>query len=128
MRLIKIDPQTKTIEPINMAGGLDAFREVIGCRFIDVCARQNNLDALVVDDESLDLDPQPAAFKFNGFGPVHGIAIVSGADEEGETKEPTMTLDEVRQAVTWLGEIHTEPFIDVICFADFTGVKSTLIL
>ena len=127
MRLIKIDPQTRSVEPIELDGGLDSFRLAIGCRLIDVCARQDNFDALTVDDDALYLDPQPAAFKFNGFGPIHGIAIVSGVDEEGDTQEPVMTVEEVQAAINWLGDIHTEPFIGVVSFAVFSEGNASFV-
>ncbi len=63
MRLIKIDPSTKTVEYIDNDGHLDALLAVIGCRMIDICAHQANGDALTVDDEALFLEPQPAAFR-----------------------------------------------------------------
>jgi hypothetical protein len=115
MKLIKIDPQTKTVEAIETPGGLQDMYRLIGCRFIDVCARQDNGDCLTVDDESLDLEPQPPAFIFGDFDqPIHGIAILSGTNDEGETTEPIMSLEEAIQSVQWLGEIHTQPFLMVI--------------
>ena len=127
MRLIKIDPQTRTIEFVDLDGKLDSFRQAIGCNFIDVCARQGNLDALTVDDDALELDPQPPAFRFNSFGPVHGIAILSGVDEEGDTQEPAMTREEVEEAVTWLGDIHTKPGLVWIGFTDVSDKNLTIV-
>lgn len=111
MNLIKIDPQTRTVERIDNAGTLNALREVIGCRMIDVCARQDNGDSLTVDDEALFAEPQPAAFTFGDFGPIHGIAILTGVDSEGGTDEPWMGLNEAESMVGWLGEVHTAPYL-----------------
>ena len=116
MRLIQIDPSTKTVAYIENEGNLNALLKAIDCRYIDVCARQPNGDALTVDDEALFLEPQPAAFTFNGFGPIHGIGILTGTDEEGETTPPTMTLDEATAQVEWLGEIYTKPFLAFIAW------------
>ena len=113
MRLIKIDPKHRTVETVDSNGTLGALRQLIDCRVIDVCARQANGDALTVDDEALFLEPQPAAFNFDGFGPIHGIAVVTGCDEEGETVEPTMTVEGVTERIEWLGEIHTTPALTV---------------
>lgn len=110
MKLIKIDPQNRTVEVIDSVGTLNALCILIDCRLIDVCARQDNGDALVVDDESLYLEPQPDAFRYKDYPyPIHGTAILTGSDEEGETVEPATTLAEVIQNVTWLGSIHTRP-------------------
>jgi hypothetical protein len=114
MRLIKINPETRTVEHFDSKGDLNAMREAIGCQWIDVCARQDNGDALTVDDEALLHDEQPVAFHFNGFGPIHGIAILSGTDEEGETIAPAMSLEEATQKVEWAGHIHTEPALFIM--------------
>lgn len=114
MNLIKIDPQTKTVEVIESTGSLKDMYQHIDCRMIDVCARQDNGDCLTVDDEALYLEPQPAAFSFDGFGPIHGIAILSGTDEEGETQNPEMTLNEAIEKVSWLGEVYTHPMLYVL--------------
>lgn len=116
MRLIKIDPQARTVEAIESNGTLGDLYRLIECRLIDVCARQDNGDSLTVDDESLDLDPQPAAFTFNGSGPIHGIALLTGTDEEGRTAEPITSLEEAIEHISWLGAIHTRPFISVMSF------------
>ncbi|MFD1140821.1 hypothetical protein ACFQ4C_06865 [Larkinella insperata] len=114
MNLIKIDPSAQTVEIINTPGDLKDFYQIIGCRMIDVCARQNNGDALTVDDEALYLEPQPDAFSFAGYGPIHGIAVLSGCDGEGETAEPRMSLEEARKVVNWLGAAYTAPYLNII--------------
>lgn len=116
MNLIKIDPQTRTVERIESTGTLEDMYRLIDCRFIDVCARQDNGDSLTVDDESLDLEPQPEAFSYNGFGPIHGIALLTGIDDEGGTAKPVTSVEEATSQITWLGAIHTQPFIHVFSF------------
>ncbi len=116
MDLIKIDPQTRTVERIDNEGTLDALRAVIGCRMIDVCARQDSGDSLTVDDEALYQEPQPAAFTFGNSNPIHGIAILTGVDDEGGTDVPWMTLKEAESMVQWLGEINTAPYLHVFAF------------
>ena len=116
MKLIKIDPETCTVKTVESTGSLQDMYRIIGCQLIDVCARQDNGDSLTVDDDALSLEPQPPAFAFNGFGPIHGIALLTGTDEEGGTDEPTMTVEEVTEHIVWLGAIHTKPFLAVFSF------------
>ena len=78
MRLIKIDPTAQTVEAVETNGQLQDLYQLIGCRTIDVCARQPNGDALTVDDEALLDEPQPPAFVFNGYGPIHGRGPADG--------------------------------------------------
>lgn len=117
MRLIKIDPRAQTVEAVETNGELHDLYRLIGCRTIDVCGYQPNGDALTVDDEALFTEPQPPAFSFNGYGPIHGVALLTGCDEECETIEPTLSVSATEDAVTWLGEIHTEPFFAFITLA-----------
>ena len=107
MNLIKIDPQTKTVSTVESTGTLQDMYRLIDCQFIDVCARQNNGDSLTVDDDALSLDPQPPAFSFNGFGPIHGVALLTGTDAEGDCIEPSMSIAQAQKLISWLGEIYT---------------------
>jgi hypothetical protein len=118
MRLLKIDPQAQTVEAVETTGTLHDMYRLIDCRMIDVCARQDNGDSLTVDDEALYVEPQPAAFSFNGYGPVHGVALLTGTDEEGGTEEPAMTLEEAIGCITWLGDIYTRPTLTVVPLYD----------
>lgn len=123
MRLIKIDPQSRTVEHIETPGTLQDLYEILDCRMIDVCARQDNGDALVIDDEALFLEPQPDAFSYNGYGRIHGVALLTGNDEEGETCEPTATIAQVTRNIQWLGQAHTIPFLTVISLPSFRSAS-----
>jgi hypothetical protein len=116
MRLIKVDPQNQTLEYVESTGTLDDMYRLLNCRMIDVCARQRNGDALTVDDEALFLEPQPAAFSYNGFGRIHGVALLTGCDDEGQTVEPLTTLEEAHQHITWHGDVYTKPTLILIGF------------
>lgn len=111
MNFIKIDPQTRTVSIVESDGSNESFCRLIGAQFLDVCARQDNHDALLMDDDALNSDPQPQAFEFDGFGPLHGIAIVTGCNWDGKTTEPAYTVEQIAERVTWLGGIHTKPVL-----------------
>lgn len=119
MRLIKIDPQNRTVEHIETPATLQDMYEILDCRLIDVCAHQDNGDALTIDDEALFLEPQPAAFSYNGYGRIHGVALLTGCDEEGKTIQPTATIEEATRSTQWLGDVYTEPFLNVFSFPSF---------
>ncbi len=118
MQLIKIDPHAQTVEVLECNGSLFALREEIGCRMIDVCARQDNGDSLTVDDESLFMEPQPPAFSYNRFGPIHGVGLLTGTDDEGACAQPLTTLETARSLVSWMGEIYTAPSLTVVPLYD----------
>jgi hypothetical protein len=119
MKLIKIDPKAKTVEAIETSGTLEDMCRIIDCRLIDVCARQDNGDALTVDDEALYVEPQPAAFFFKGYGPIHGVALLTGCDDEGETDEPLTTVEQATRQIEWVGEVHTRPVLFFVGFNSF---------
>lgn len=116
IKAISIDPTKRTIEEIEIeAGSLSALYKHIDCRTIDFVCRMPNGDALIVDDEALLSEPQPPAFKFAYFNyPIHGIALVVGSTNSGRTIAPKLTLQNVRNLVKFLGDIHTEPEINVL--------------
>ena len=113
MNFIKIDPQARTVTSVESDASNESFCQLIGCQFLDVCARQDNDDALLIDDDALSLDPQPPAFSFNGFSPIHGVAIVAGCDEDGKTTEPVYTVEQVLRQIKWLGSVYSKPMIFV---------------
>jgi len=115
IKLISIDPTEQTIEEVEIqANSLQALYKHIGCHTIDFVCRTAKGDALIVDDEALLHEPQPPAFKF-GWYPhrIHGIALVAGSDDKGGTIEPKLTLQQVRNLVKFLGNVHTEPIMKV---------------
>lgn len=116
IKAISIDPTTKTIEEVEIeANNLVALYKHIGCRTIDFVCRMPNGDALIVDDEALLSEPQPPAFKFAYFlHRIHGKALVVGSNKNGRTIGPKLTIQNVRNLTKFLGEVRTEPFIDVI--------------
>ncbi len=116
MRLIKIDPQNQNVELVETAGTLKDMYQLLNCRLIDVCARQDNGDSLTVDDEALYVEPQPSAFLFGKYGPIHGVSLLTGTDERGGTTEPSMTVEQVIKNITWLGEVHTTPTLQLLTF------------
>lgn len=115
IKLITIDPTNRTIEEVEInANSLHALYQHIGCHTIDFVCRTAQGDALIVDDEALLHEVQPPAFTF-GYYPyrIHGIALVAGSDGRGNTIEPKLTLQQVRNLVKFLGNIRTEPIIHV---------------
>lgn len=116
--VISIDPTRRVVEEINLnANSLRALYDHIGCQCIDIVCRQPNGDALTVDDEALLMEPQPPAFQFGGYyGRIHGIAIVTGCDDEGNTIAPASTVEEIRQKVRFIGDVYTKPFLTVVSF------------
>lgn len=114
-KVISIDPTRQVVEEVDInINSLSALYAHIGCRTIDFVCRQSTGDALIVDDEALLTEPQPPAFRFGNYWyRIHGIAIVAGCDEEGNSIAPIMTIEEVRSRVRFIGNAHTEPFMRV---------------
>lgn len=93
MRLIKVDPKNQTVKAIESPGTLEDLYRILDCQPIDVYDWQDKGDSLTVDDDSLSLNPQPSAFSFNDSSHIHGVALLTGTDEEGSCAEPTMSVE-----------------------------------
>ncbi|WP_018619753.1 DUF3846 domain-containing protein [Spirosoma luteum] len=116
MKLLKIDPNTRTVEAVESSGKLADLCQLLDCRLIDACARQDNGDALIIDDEGLYRHPQPAAFSYRGVRHIHGVALLTGCDEEGETTEPKTSIEEAIRHIEWQGNYRSLPRIHVMVF------------
>ncbi|MGM9508824.1 DUF3846 domain-containing protein [Larkinella sp. GY13] len=116
--VIKIDVYTESVYAIEInANSLKDLYKAVGCQTIDFVARQQNGDALCVDDEALLEEAKAPCFRFMGYPSIIcGNALVIGSDSEGGSTTPRTTLEEVRQRVRFLGFRDVQPAIVVISF------------
>tara|TARA_S200002703_G_C3718392_1_gene220682 strand:- start:138 stop:482 length:345 start_codon:yes stop_codon:yes gene_type:complete len=101
MKAILIDPVTNTVSEVE-SGDFRKIQKLLDCKTFTAVYGEGS-DVLYVDDEGL-LVHKNQAFRLTGFHPhpLMGRGLVVGTDfETGEDREPTMTVDEVRDNVTW---------------------------
>lgn len=110
MEAILIDPHTETVSVVDYNGDYRQIYDLIGdgCRtFTTVNIRGTN-DAIFLDDEGLLRDEPTPMFLFAGYQqPLFGRGVVIGADDFGEAKAPTVTLQQIKDSISFLGYSHS---------------------
>ena len=102
MKAFKIDVVTKEIIEIDCPKGIQSIYEVLQCdTFACVFpALMPDGFTLYVDDEGLYRKPPLGAFSIKGFAQVlSGHGFVVGTDEEGESADAPITLEELKAKV-----------------------------
>lgn len=102
MKAFLIDPFTRTIETVEHDGSLDSIYELTGCSCFTVAEFDEEGNGAYVDDEGL-LKPNQEFFFMSGYPqPLAGRGLVLGCNEDGETIEPTLTLNDLKERVKFL--------------------------
>ena len=101
-----IDPFEKTITPVYYDGDFHSIYNLIDCSCFDV-VRCGKYD-LFVDDEGLFKDDQKFFVVFDYPQPLAGKALVVGCDEEGNTIEPGITIEELEARLLWVDGVLWE--------------------
>ncbi|GAA4461876.1 hypothetical protein GCM10023189_37880 [Nibrella saemangeumensis] len=109
MKAILIDVTAQTVTDIDIQPGLSAMYTAIGCQCVDRRVLDNRND-LWFDDEGLLHEPQAPKFRFGNYPhPFAGNALICGYNNEGETISTTLTADQIRPYIRFLGDLHIEP-------------------
>lgn len=102
MKAILIDPRTKTVEPVETDGGWQHLQQLVRTEGspVDAVGNRKNGDAVWVDDEG-QLKGGQSFFLLDGFGdqPLAGRGVILGTTVAGDSCEPTITIEEVRERV-----------------------------
>lgn len=101
---LKINVEDQTITEIEHNGDWKEIAPLIGngCRIFTCPIIDDNGDTLYCDDEGL-LKPVKGGFVMpNWHYPIVGNALFLGSDEEGNTCDVKMTLDELKENVRFL--------------------------
>lgn len=106
MKAFLINPETRTIEQIEYTGNWRDIYPLIDCD----CFTTMDIDGsntVFVDDEGLLHGGERHFFVLGeGYQPLCGKGLVLGYDEEGETVEPSITLEQLQSRVTWPTEFE----------------------
>ena len=106
MKAILIDVKNEEVREVEFDDTLKNIYELVDCSTFDV-VRINETDGIYVDDEGLFVEDQ-RFFIYHGtnrdgsHGRVQALAgngLILGVDSEGNSISPTLTVEEVREAV-----------------------------
>jgi hypothetical protein len=102
MKAYLIDPQAQTIEQVDYSGDYTQIYDLINASLFTAATFNEAGDTCFVDDEGL----------FNGDNeffiiadypqPLAGRALVLGCNDEGESIEPSISLEQCRALVAWV--------------------------
>jgi hypothetical protein len=109
MRAILIDTIARELREIDIAPGdlVDVYREIgEGCELVTVAHYYDDgVHSIYVDDEGLLMPKTAGFFVRGGHQPFAGNGVVTAINDEGETVDCTMTIEEVRDGLSWTGQI-----------------------
>jgi hypothetical protein len=110
MKTLLIDPFTKTVTEHDYDGSLDAMYKLLDCDTVEM-VKYNDAgkdmfkgeDCLFVDEEGLLCNLDMQAFFIIDGKPIAGRAMTVGCDEEGETIEANITMEDLRMLdIQWV--------------------------
>lgn len=102
MKAYLIDPQAKTVTEVYYNGNYQHIYQLIEVELFTVVNIDDNGNTVFIDDEGL-LNSPRYFFKLAGYPqPLAGKGLVLGTDDDGESVEPTITLEDVRGMVSFL--------------------------
>ena len=100
MKAILIDVKNKEVKEVEHDDTLKQIYNFVDCATFDVL-RLDGVNGIYVDDEGLFVEDQ-LFFTYHGDNYSHTLAgngLVLGVNGGGETISPTITVEEVREAV-----------------------------
>ena len=102
MKAILINPFDKTVTEVQLTSDFRDIQKAIKAEWFTT-VRISRRDYIYVDDEGLlkDLSTQAFFIHTNYPQPLAGIGCVLGCDEEGESMDTTLTLEQVKRAVVF---------------------------
>lgn len=97
MKAILINPFTHSVQSVEYSGDYNQIYKLIECETFDVARINDRGDGIFVDDEGL-FKEYNAFFYIEGYPqPLAGRGLMLGCDENGESVEPTLSAQEVRE-------------------------------
>ena len=121
MKAIFINARDKRVEQVDIDPGLEELYKKLDVRVITVAYSQDPAiaDDLIVDDEALlkNVSDLPGGFwaDFYPSQPLLGNALMLGVDPEtGESKDCTVTLEEITKRVRFLTDDELKYFYNLL--------------
>ena len=114
MKAILIDVKTQEIKEVEHDGEIQNIYNLIDCRAFDL-VRIDDVNSIFVDDEGILKDN--LYFEYSVSDRVFQLAgngLILGVDDEGDSVEPTLTVEDVEGKVNFLPEgFKVEPYMEI---------------
>lgn len=109
MKAIKINVETKTLDPIEISKDWREIPKQIGngCDIFCVPIKFDNNDCLYADDESLlRMDDIKGGFSMEGWNyPIVGNALIIGTNDEGDSVDCVTEIEELSQKLFFINDV-----------------------
>lgn len=104
MKAYLIDPFKRDISVVEYTGNYKNIYEHIEAQTFDLVRINVEGDCIYLDDEGYYAEPK-ALFTVRGYqNPLVNKGLVLGTDEEGESVEPKITLEQLRELIEYPDE------------------------
>jgi hypothetical protein len=103
MKAFLIDPVARTVSPVDLSGGLDGVRTLIGFATVDSDEIDDNGDRLFFDEECFIRSAHGSPrFRVDNLAPVAGKGVVVGSSAQGrELAAAVIGLEALQRRVTF---------------------------
>lgn len=108
MKAIFIDATKRQVSEVEISdtNTLNEWYKILDCYTVEVATYINEQnDSILVDEEGLlhGLHNDSPFFKYEGaHQPFAGNGLITGVDEDGNDKAPTVTVKDVKSKITFL--------------------------
>ena len=102
MKAYLINPQDQTVIQVEYSGDYQQIYQHINAPLFTVATFNEAGDSVFIDDEGL-FNGDNEFFVIDGYPqPLAGRGLVLGCNEDGDSVEPSITLDQCRALVHWV--------------------------
>ena len=114
MKAYLINSATKTIEQIDYSGDYHDIYKLCDYEIFTVVTLTGKGDSVFVDDEGLFKEEQTFFYVTHEDGDLSqyvmlaGHGLVLGCNDDGDSVEPIMTIDELRSRIHWANPVEAE--------------------
>ena len=114
MKAYLINPTTKTIEQIDYSGDYHDIYKLCNFEIFTLVTMTGDGDGVFVDDEGLLKEGQDFFYVTHENGDLSqyvmlaGCGLVLGCDDQGESVEPKMSIDDLRSRIHWANPMEAE--------------------
>lgn len=105
-KAIFINSETRDVSVVTMENQLKETYALIGCTCVAGAISFAHNDLLVVDDEGMFYEGRNGFIIDGQF--LYGNAVVWGCDEEGESADVKISVEEIKSQIHWLTAMESE--------------------
>jgi len=111
MKAYKINVADRKVEEIQINNWKDIAPAIGGqCHTFEAPIILDNEDTFYSDEEGLFNECEGGWMLGNFKHPILGNAVVQGTDDEGDSVEPTSTIEEIEAMIIWVSKENCEAY------------------